>query len=142
MKFRGQEIDTGKFLDAGIHDVYIHDHKLGDYFNEEKKVQLFYVQFIFKEINGEKIAFSNRYYLHKEALWTMGRLAKMAGIGENEDFDAPDLIGKKVRIHVVIETYSNPAGGTGEKSVVKKIEPLGNDQPPNDVFIDTSKDPF
>ena len=98
VRLKGIDVFGGSFIPVGEHMVYIYE------ITEDQVNGKDVLRITFKDDEDRQIA--DTYWLQKNALWKLKKLALAAGFSEEEldDFDVDYLIGNRVMIRVNAET--------------------------------------
>jgi len=142
MQFNNETIQDngGTYLEPGEYDVFVFEYQ----FDQTKKgTQL--LKYKFKTDDGG--LHIEDFYLSEKAQWKLKRLSVACGFRENEIWEENQLIGKKIHIKVVKESYEKSDGsGQGYSNKISQFSPCtgntGNDgtfQTSTDV---SGQDPF
>lgn len=116
MRIDLNDIPDSGFLEPGVHDVYIFALEWSHWGGSGNR----YLEITFKDDTGS--IHKERFTWVQNAMWKFKQLCIAAGYNKSATIDTEHLAGKKVRIHIKKEEYTNQQGEKNNLSKVYKFE--------------------
>lgn len=121
--FNNEEIkDAGGWLEAGVHQVHVFSFKTEEFLNRNSEMR---EKAIIQFKGKDDLSHFEDFLTMESCQWRLKQLSVACGIGKNDKWDFPDLLGKPLAIHLKDASYTDKTGMKKTKTEIYKFEPAG-----------------